>query len=104
MADVGGDTVHMRTAATAMTPVVTEAEGQARGLQAAGRDAAQAAGDPAVAAVVTALADGMAKAAGDSGQTIGQLGSIAVACADNLEKAGGRYDSNVLPGPGRGSA
>jgi hypothetical protein len=90
MANVGGDAAHMRTAAAAMNPVVTEAEGQVRTFQAIGRDASDAAGDPAVAAAATALMDAIAKAVSDSGQTVNQLGSIAVACADNLEKAGGR--------------
>jgi hypothetical protein len=90
MANVGGNTVHMRTAATAMNSVATEAEGQARAFQATGHDAAESAGDSSVAMEVTALADAMVTAANDSGQTIGQLSSIAITCADNLEKVGGR--------------
>ena len=72
-----------------MKPVVTAVGGQSKALSAAGKQAADAAGDPRVAAAITSLGSALAKATDDTGTAVGQLGEVAQATATNLRKAGG---------------
>ncbi|WP_406137385.1 hypothetical protein [Streptomyces sp. NBC_01089] len=72
-----------------MKSVVTSANGHSKTGTAAGKQASGAAGDHRVASAITALAGAIAKAAGDTGTSVSDLGDVARTTAANLKKAGG---------------
>ncbi|WP_405562236.1 hypothetical protein [Streptomyces sp. NBC_01180] len=72
-----------------MKSVVTSANSHSKAGTAAGKQAAGAAGDQRVASAISSLAGAIAKAAGDTGTSVSDLGDVAQTTATNLKKAGG---------------
>ena len=86
---VRADPGELQRAAALIRPVQDQVGGLASGVAAAGRQAAEAAGAPEVAAAISALSGALAGALGDTGAVLGHLSEVTGRSSENLGRAGG---------------
>ena len=95
MSHISGDQAHLRAATAAMRPVASSAGDLAQEVPGVGSQAAwqaQAAGSAVAARAISALADALARAVGDTQTVVGQLSEVTRMTASDFEWLNGGPD------------